>query len=119
MPILAHGDPRYLMLLPVVLFVWAALAAVIIYLVYRFFLGIYENRLRSRFLKLHPHLAQKISTFPESSFGEYRVTLVLSDSRTISNVVVSAGALYKVDGRKVCRRTDVDFRIEDIVDVDA
>jgi hypothetical protein len=113
MMILAHGDPNTIWMFPVALLVWAGLA----YCIYRFCRAVYENRLRARFLTLRPELTIKLSALPPPPSGEYCVTLVLSNLRKVSEVTVISGVLCKVGGRWVCRRSDLDFKVEDIIDV--
>jgi hypothetical protein len=69
-------------------------------------------------LRISDKLFQKANTFPESSYGATTVTLILSDGRRIHDVVLGgASDIVKVQGRHVTSPEDLDFRLEEIVDV--
>ena len=69
-------------------------------------------------LKIPDKLADKANTFPESSYGATTVTLILSNGRRVTDVVLGgASDIVKVKGRLVAVAGDLDFKIGEIVDV--
>lgn len=107
-------NPIYVLGLPLVILFWVGLAALVIYLFSR---AISKHLSRRCCLRLPKELAQKVAAFPECSSGEHRVTLVLSDTRIVPNVIVASGAVKAIAGRSVYRPGDLDFDVGEIVDV--
>ena len=69
-------------------------------------------------LTLPEKLADKAITFPESSYGANRVTLVLRDGRRVSEVYLGGGTeIVKIGSRAVTSPEDLGFALVDIVDV--
>lgn len=69
-------------------------------------------------LRLPQSLVDKASRFPESSYGATTVTLVLSDGRWISQVVLAGGVeIVKVRGQSITTPAQLDFSLADISDV--
>ncbi len=69
-------------------------------------------------LSLPDRLAEKTISFPESSYGANRVTLVLGDGRRVREVFLASGRdIVKVGTKAISRPEDLDFRVADIVDV--
>ena len=67
---------------------------------------------------LPDNLAEKIYSFPESSYGTNRVTLVLGSGRKIKEVYLAWGRdIVKIGSRKVTTLSDLDFEVSEIVDV--
>ena len=69
-------------------------------------------------LTLPRDLAEKAATFPESSYGASRVTLVLADGRRVPEVSLAWGTeIVKVGSRTVSSAQELGFGLRDIVDV--
>ena len=68
-------------------------------------------------VQLSEAIVEKINSFPESSQGSSRVTLVLADGRQIPKVYVAWGeVIVKVGGRQIRDLSDLDFQPRDVVD---
>lgn len=71
-------------------------------------------------LDLPRELSDKAHTFGESSYGATRVVLVLADGRRIPHVSLAwARQIVKVGSRVVAEPSDVDFRMDQLVDIEA
>jgi hypothetical protein len=69
-------------------------------------------------LSLPDQIAEKTISFPESSYGANRVTLVLADGRRVREVFLASGRdIVKIGSRAVAREDELGFRVTDIVDV--
>ncbi len=69
-------------------------------------------------LNIPDHLSEKAKTFPESSYGANRVTFVLSDNRTIQNVILAWGSeIVKVGNKNITNEEDMQFDLIEIADV--
>jgi hypothetical protein len=69
-------------------------------------------------LELPDDIAEKTSSFPESSYGACTVTLVLRDGRQIKHVALAWNtAIAKIGGSVIRGTADLDFHMTDIVDV--
>jgi hypothetical protein len=63
-------------------------------------------------------IKEKVASFPESSYGANRVTLVISNGRRINDVIVAWGSeIVKINNKAVSRPEDIDFQTMDIIDV--
>ena len=56
-------------------------------------------------LRIPGRFAAKADSFPESSYGATRVTLILADGRVVENVTLSGSDIVRVEGRDVSPRT--------------
>lgn len=64
------------------------------------------------------NLSDKAASFPESSYGVNRVTLVLRDGRKVEEVYLAWGReIEKIRNRSIKSIQDLDFNITKIVDV--
>jgi hypothetical protein len=61
-------------------------------------------------------VGDKAQSFPESSYGAQRVTLLLADGRRVPHVSLAGDAIVKVDTRPVRSPADLDFVPGDVVD---
>ncbi len=68
-------------------------------------------------VRIPKRFAAKANSFPESSYGATRVTLILADGRVVENVILSGPDIVRVEGRDVSHERALDFRPSDIVDV--
>jgi DTW domain-containing protein YfiP len=69
-------------------------------------------------LRLPDHISEKIIMFPESSMNANRVTLLLKNNRKIEHVFIAdATWVVKIDTKIIRNKNDIDFCIEDIIDV--
>jgi hypothetical protein len=69
-------------------------------------------------ISLPAQLADKAASFPESSHGTNRVTLVLADGRQVHEVFLAWGReIVRIGGKAISHTDDLGFRITDIVDV--
>jgi len=64
------------------------------------------------------NLSDKAASFPESSYGVNRVTLVLGDGRKVNEVYLAWGKeIVKIRNRSIKSMEDLNFDITKIVDV--
>jgi hypothetical protein len=69
-------------------------------------------------LALPDELAHKALHFPESSYGATRVTLILSDGRRITDVILAGGVdIVRIGRRDIRDQSELGFRLVDIRDV--
>jgi len=69
-------------------------------------------------LILNESIQAKIGYIPESSMGAQNVTLVLKNGSRVPNVTVAWGrVIVGIDGSRVDKETDLEFKAEDVVDV--
>jgi hypothetical protein len=69
-------------------------------------------------LTLPQHLRDKVSDFPESSYGATRVTLLLANGRRIESVYVAWGCdIAKIGDKLVSSAGELGFQMTDVVDV--
>jgi len=61
-------------------------------------------------------VGDKAQSFPESSYGAQRVTLLLADGRRVPNVSLAGDVIVKVGTRLVQSPADLDFSVSDVVD---
>jgi hypothetical protein len=62
-------------------------------------------------------VAEKVLSFPESSMGAHRVTLVLADGRRVGDVTLAWGhEIVRVGGRDITEAADLDFAPCNVVD---
>ena len=70
-------------------------------------------------MRLNDQLAGKVATFPESSYGATRVTLVLVDGRRIADVVLAWGVeIVRVGEHSVRLPEQLGFDIAMVSDVE-
>ena len=73
---------------------------------------------KSSDLKLPRLLAEKTNQFPEYRMGANKVSLVLADGRSISDVFLAWGeTIVKISGDEIRNPDDLSFRISEIIDV--
>jgi len=73
---------------------------------------------KSSDLKLPRLLAEKTNQFPEYRMGANKVSLVLADGRSISDVFLAWGeTIVKIGGDEIRNPDDLSFRISEIIDV--
>jgi len=73
---------------------------------------------RAMTLSLPDQLADRVASFPESSYGANRVTLILGDGRRVHEVFLAGGReIVKIGGRAVSHSDELGFQLADIVDV--
>lgn len=63
------------------------------------------------------HIAQKVAMLPVTAQGEREVTLILRDARLVTHVTVASAALVRVGSKPVMKADDLDFSVNDVVDV--
>jgi hypothetical protein len=62
-------------------------------------------------------VAENVLSFPESSMGAHRVTLVLADGRQVRDVTLAWGhEIVRVGGHDVTSAADLDFAPDSVVD---